>query len=577
MDNEQARTEAPAAEPITQEHVTIVKARNKRISLTMITLCICMVLAAAVITAVHWYNAAPKDDGLILENVYVGGINIGSITPEEAEHVLRLTVEAGLTQTDMVVRLDYDALTISPSQIGLQLDVKKLVEDAYSYGRNGTNAQNKLTRLKAKQQEHHIALLPYMSLDLNMVYDQVKTFCAGYRTNLVQPSVTVIGDRPEYGDTDVTHQKLVITMGTPQANLTPDDLYTEILDGYSLFKLELYYDPPVVVWPEEPDAQAIFDAYCIPAQDAIIDNETLVVVTPEVYGYGFNVAAVQRRIDRALDNKAYGQQIEVTLEFLMPDITAEALAGGLFKDTLATYTSHCPDSYDKNRNKNLLLACQSIDGYVIKVGESFDFNAVIGRLTTVQGYLSAPTYSGSSTSTVGGGIGQVASALYYCALLSELQIDQRTPHRYAMAYTPLGTDAAVSSTENLVFTNNTTAPIRILASVSGSTVTITFLGTDSTSYYTAVEYEIVNTYEPHTSYQLMAPDNIYDYKDGDVIQAGLVGYDLQMYIVRYTASGTQIARIPLETISYASRDEIVVRIGSSDSPDELPPEPEIGT
>lgn len=576
MDNEQARTGQPAAEPMTEEHVTIVKARNKRISLTMITLCVCMVLAAAVITAVHWYNSVPKDDGLILDNVYVGGINIGTMTKEEAEYALRLTVEAGLTGTDMVVRLDYDALTISPSDVALSLNVKALVEDAYSYGRNGTNAQNKLTRLKAKQQEHHIALLPYMSLDLNKIYDKVKTFCAGYRTDLVQPSVTVVGERPTYGDSNVTHQKLVLTMGTPQANLTPDDLYSEILDGYSLFNLELYYNPPVVVWPEAPDAQAIFDAYCVPAQDAVMDNKTLVVVKPEVYGYGFNVAALQRRIDRALDSEAYGQQIEVTLEFLMPDITAEALAGSLFKDTLATYTAHCPDSYDKNRNKNLLLACQSIDGYVIKVGESFDFNAVIGRLSTVQGYLSAPTYSGSNTSTIGGGVGQVSSALYYCALLSELQIDERNPHRYAMAYTPMGTDAAISTTENLVFTNNTTAPIRILASVSGSSVTITLLGTDTTSYTTAVEYEIVNTYEPHTSHQLMPPENTYGYKDGEVIQAGLVGYEVNVYLVRYTSSGTQITRILLHTANYASRDEIVVRIGSTDSPEELPPDLELG-
>lgn len=571
MDNEEVRTETPAAEPLTQHHITMVKARNKRIMLISVSLCILMLLTAVVITAIDRYQHTAKDDGLILDNVIVGGVNIGGMTPEDAENVVRLTIESIITSQEMVVRLDYDALIISPTDIGMTMDVKALIDTAYTYGRTGSAAQNAITRAKAKVTDHHIALVPYLSMDLSAIYEQIKTFCAGYRNNLTQPSVTLVGDRPSYGSSDVTHQKLVITMGTPQSNLTPDDLYAEVLDGYSLFDLELYYEPPVVVEPKKPDAMAIFDEYCIAPQDATIDSKTF-AVTPEVYGYGFNTATIQRRIDRA----GYGEQIEVTLEFIMPDITAEALAAHLFKDTLATYTSVCPDAYNKNRNKNLKLACQTIDGLVLKVGESFDFNQLFGRLTGVQGYASAPAYSNSNTTIIGGGINQVASALHYCAMLSELQIDERHPHRYAVAYTPLGTDAAISyGTENLVFTNNTSAPIRILASVDGSTVTITFLGTKLHNYTTSVEYEALHIYDPFVSYQLMAKDNIYGYVGGEVIQAGLTGYELQLYRCYYDAAGNQLRREALDVLSYSSRDEIVVRIGSEEAPEEeLPQGPE---
>lgn len=567
MEEQDIRTEEPAVEPITQHHVTMVKARNKRIALITISLCICMILAAAVIVAVHQYTNTSTDDGLILDNVIVGGVNIGGMTPEDAENVLRLTIESVITTQELVVRLDYDALTISPADIGLTMDVDALINAAYLYGRTGSPAQNALTRAKARVHDYHIALVPYLSMDLNAVYNKVKAFCAGYRNNLTLPTVTVSGERPTYGSSDITHQKLLITMGTPQSNLTADDLYSHILDGYSLFDLELYYDPPVVVEPEKPDAQAIFDAYCVAPQDATIDNKTF-AVTPEVYGYGFNVASVQRRIDRA----GYGTQIEVDLEFIMPDITAEALSGHLFKQTLATYTSVCPDTYNKNREKNLSLACQTIDGLVLKVGESFDFNGLFGRITSLQGYLSAPTYSGSNTSTIGGGISQVASALHYCALLSDLQINERHPHRYAVAYSPLGTDAAISyGSENLVFTNNTSAPIRILASVTGSTVTITFLGTKSHNDTTAIECQTLASYEPYTTYQLMDPENIYNYVDGDVLQAGLTGYDVQLYRCYYDASGALLRREQLYAVSYAAQDQIVVRIGSvSDQPEENP-------
>lgn len=564
MDNEEVRTEVPAEEPMTERHITLVKARNKRIMLIVVSLCLIMVLFAAGYTAVQHYRNTTTDDGLILPNVIVGGVNIGGMAPDAAENAIRLTIESIITTQEMVVRLDYDALTISPADIGITMDVEALIEDAYSYGRTGSPAQNAITRTKARTTDHHIALVPYLSMDLNAIYAQIKTFCAGYRNNLTQPSVTLEGDRPVYGDPDATAQKLIITMGTPQSNLTVDDLYAQVLDGYSLFNLELDYDPPVVVEPEKPDAQAIFDAHCLAPQDATIDSKTF-AVTPEVYGYGFNVAAIQRRIDRA----GYGEQIEISLEFIMPDITAEALAGDLFKDTLATYTSVCPDSYNKNRNQNLKLACQTIDGLVLKVGESFDFNELFGRLTSVKGYASAPTYSGSNTSTIGGGISQVASALHYCAMLSELRIVERHTHRYAVSYTPLGTDAAISyGTENLVFTNNTSAPIRILASVDGSTVTITFLGTKPHNYITDITYEALNVYEPFTTYQLMVKDNIYGYVDNQVIQVGLTGYELRLYRCYYDSNGTQLRREELEVLTYSSREQIVVQIYSGDPSNE---------
>lgn len=574
MEHEENVTPAPQPEPPSAHHIQMIKALNKRIMLITVSLCILLVLFVAGYSALHRYRNRITDDGLILDNVIVGGVNIGGMTPEDAENVIRLTIESVITAQDMVIRLDYDALVLSPVQIGMQMNVEALVQDAYSYGRNGTPAQNAATRVKALTVDHHIALVPYLSMDLNAIYDQIRDFCAGYRNNLTQPSVTLEGQRPTYGSNVDSHQKLIITMGTPQSNLTADDLYAQVLDGYSLFQLELYYDPPVVVEPQIPDAQAIFDAYCIAAQDATIDSKTF-AVTPEVYGYGFNTAIVQRRIDRA----DYGEQIEVTLEFIMPDITAQALAGDLFKDTLASYVSKCPDPNNTNRNKNLKLACQTIDGLVLKAGETFDFNQLFGQLSTVHGYTSAPTYSNSSTNTVGGGISQVASALHYCALLSELRIDERHPHRYAVEYTPLGTDAAINyGSENLVFTNNTSAPIRILASVSGSTVTITMLGTKPHSYTTQISHEALQVFDPHTTYQTMVPDNVYGYKDGDVSQPGLTGYELQLFRCYYDASGNLLRREQLgDPITYSSREEVVVRIHNNDSPDdEIPPDSEMG-
>lgn len=568
MAKKEAKIQKSAADRKISRHLTIVKARNKRITLITVSLCLALVLVALAATFAHFALRKPKDDGKILENVTVGGINIGGMTPEDAKNAILLSIVPGITTENMVVRLDNDTLILTPQETRVSLDVEELVDAAYQYGRSGSRYQNNLTRMRAKNRVYTIALLPYLTMDLDHIHDRVTEFCAGYNISMIEPTVTLDGVRPTYpgvtgGDdaSAVVHQTLTITMGSPESALDPQALYYEILDAYSLYEMDIYFEPPVIREPERPKAQAIFDQYCIQAKDATIDNKTF-AVTPEVYGYGFHVENLQRRIDRA----DYGQVITVTLGFLLPDITAEALAGDLFKDILASYTSHCTDGPNANRDQNLKKSCEAINGYVIKVGETFDLNQVLGPRTTDRGYRSAPTYSGATTSTIGGGIGQTASVLYYCALLSGLQIDEQHHHRYAVSYSPMGTDASINyGSENLVFTNNTSAPIRILAEANGSTVKITFLGTEDKPYLLGVESYTVNKSTPSVIYQSMVKDNALDYKDGDVIQTGLTGYEIQLYLCRYDPeTGMLVSRELLYNVTYERRDKIVVRIQDSE-------------
>lgn len=571
MAKEEQSKQPSAAERRISRHLTIVKARNKRIVLIAVSLCVLLVVAACAGTFLHLALKTPTDDGKILENVTVGGINIGGMTPEDAKNAIMLSIQTGIGQKDMVVRLDNDTLILTPQDTKISLDVEELVETAYQYGRNGSRYQNNLTRLRAKNRSYTIALLPYLTMDLDYIQNAVRTFCAGYNISMIEPTVVLEGARPDYHESNQTtpdgepipvlHQTITVTMGSPESVLDPQVLYYKILDAYSLYEMDIYFEPPVVREPDRPNAQDIFDRYCIQAKDATIDAKTF-AITPEVYGYGFNVEALQRLIDRA----SYNQQITITLDFLLPDITAEALAGDLFKDILASYTSTNYDSYNANRNQNLKQSCESINGYVIKVGESFDLNQVLGPRTTDRGYRSAPSYSGATTSTIGGGIGQTASALYYCALLSGLQVDEHHHHRYAVSYTPMGTDAAINyGSENLVFTNNTSAPIRILAEAIGSTVKITFLGTEDKPYLLSVESYTIHKSSPTVIYQSMIKENPLGYRDGDVIQKGLTGYDVQLYLCRYDAqTGMLVSRELLYTVNYERRDEIVVRIQDSE-------------
>ncbi len=545
-----------------QRHILLINARNRRIALLSLGLCVVLMVLALLVAGAYFLLQEPTDDGRILENVYAGGINIGNMTREEAKNALLVAIGDDYSTLDMVVHFPSASLTLSPAQSGAKLDLEAVLDAAFSYGRSGTVLNDNVTRAVAKSRNYTIPLLPYLDLDLWTIRSAIVEFCDGYSMYISQPSAYLQGERPAYYKgaefEDIDHQTLILTTGTPQFILNSDDVYATVLDAYSLFELNVTYQVPDQVPPDALDLEAIFQKYCQAPQDAILNDKTF-AVTPEVVGYGFNIDSVQDLVD----GLGYGQQIQIPLKFLMPDITAEALSGTLFQDTLASFTSYCPDPNLAARNTNLRLSCQAINGYVLKPGQSFDFNAVVGPRTKDRGYLEAPKYSGSTTEDFGGGISQTASALHYVAMLSGLRIDERHTHRYAVNYTPeLGTDAAISyGQENLVFTNTTSAPIRILASAEGSTVTVTLLGTREDSYASRVEVYTLDIIQPGTVYQPMGKDNVGGYKDGDVLQTAYVGYKVQVWLCRYDpVTGAVMERQLWYQVSYDKRDEVIVRI-----------------
>jgi len=554
----------------------------KRIILLSLSLALAIVALVGLNNLKNKLFSVPEDDGKILPNVYVAGVNIGGMTQAEATSALRVSLSASFSTEDLVVSLPGDHLELSPDKTGARLDVEAVVKKAYDYGRDGTDAQNAKTRKEAQSKQYNIALLPYLNLDLTYIYGAVVEFCDSYSIEMTPPTVRIEGTRPEYPrkpenwDEDkkgpykpnlegIVHQNLVITLGTPNFILEPGALYDYILDAYSLHRMAVSYEAPALTAPEKVDLQKVFEQFCISPQDAELDNKTYEVI-PEIYGYGFDLEAVSAMLDSA----SYGQTVTVPMDFLMPDITEEALVGHLFKSVLAEFTAVYNGTADAARVNNLHLACEALNGYVVKAGETFSFNLALGPCTTNKGYQTAPTYIGSTAATLGGGISQISSALYCGALKAGLQVTQRHSHAYAVDYTPLGFDAAVTyGSQDLQFVNTTEDPIRIMVSTDGSNVTVQLLGTiaeDAPVYTTELKNQTLAIYNPNTVYQPMHYDNQQGYTDGHVLQQGISGYEIAAYVHTYDAvTGELISSTLVSTDSYSKRDHIVVRIVGGDA------------
>jgi vancomycin resistance protein YoaR len=549
-------------------------ARNRKIAI--ISVCsVVLVLLLSLIVSMIVSSVLNKDDGKILNNVWAGGVNLGGMTIDDAKNALHLATDNTFSKKDMVVKLPNASFTLSPADTGAKLDVDAVVQAAFDYGRTGSEAAQKKARENAATTMHTIALLPYLDLDLTVIHNTIQDFCSSYSSTMTPYSATLTGDRPafdpEYPDLPAHHQTLVITMGTPDYILDTSDLYDEVLDAYSLNELTVNYKAPAVTEPELPRAEALFAEHCVAPVDATIDDVTF-DVTPEIYGYGFNIDAVQKQINEA----EYGEVIEVPLSFIMPDITAKMLTEDLFQDLLAEYTC----TYSGNHagwNTNVQLSSEKLNGYVLKAGEEFSFNKVIGRLTAEKGYKKAPGYrSGVETDILGAGISQTASALYYCVLLSDFDNVKRTNNGYAVDYAPLGLDASISwGTEDLCFRNNTENPVRIVAIADGGSVTVRIFGTENKNYDVVLRSETVAKYDPEITYQVMDKNNVMGYENGHVLTSGITGYDVEVYMDRlHKQTGELISSDLVSTSKYSKRDQKVVYI-ESDGP--VIPDPGIPT
>lgn len=137
-----------------------------------------------------------------------------------------------------------------------------------------------------------------------------------------------------------------------------------------------------------------------------------------------------------------------------------------------------PLSYEQQNN--LYQAAQRIDGQIIKPGQVFSFNAIVGPRTGNRGYQPAPSYLGAETpSTIGGGICLLSSCLYQTALTAGLKIIERVPHLRTVKTVPPGFDATVwYGRADLRFENNTAEPIEIRTSTSASQLKVELRGSE---------------------------------------------------------------------------------------------------
>lgn len=133
---------------------------------------------------------------------------------------------------------------------------------------------------------------------------------------------------------------------------------------------------------------------------------------------------------------------------------------------------------DSGRQKNLTIACSTLNDTTVENGKTFSFSKTVGRATSNKGYKKADVFrNGDVIEALGGGLCQVSTTLYNAVLkVPELKVTERHPHSNKVPYIKSGKDAAVSyGAQDFKFSNNTGNTIKIKASNTKNNVTIKIL------------------------------------------------------------------------------------------------------
>ena len=203
-------------------------------------------------------------------------------------------------------------------------------------------------------------------------------------------------------------------------------------------------------------------------------------------------AAAYSSVDRTADLSLHPRPAELTTE--------KALALGIHR-RLTTFTTDMGPS-SSNRIHNVHLMADFIDGTIVRPGQVFSFNGIVGPRTAERGFREGQMIVGGLLlPAIGGGVCQTATTLFNNAFEAGLPILERHNHNLYITHYPLGRDATVSwGGPDLRFGNDLKHAILIKTSYTDSTLTFSFYGTPQGRRIVARTGQETNFKSPTTSY-----------------------------------------------------------------------------
>ncbi len=349
----------------------------------------------------------------IHSNITISGINVGGLTPSQAESVLKEKMEPAIDDSAIALKFREKVWRLKYRDIAFNYEYEDAVTKAYDIGHKG-NFFKRVADVVTTQ-------LGREDIKLNFSYDS------------------------EY-----IRNKLV-------------DIFKE-------------------VGQEAKDA-------------TIVLEEQGFVITDEAEGRKLDVNQSFDLIKAQVEKVAF-EDVELVVDTVQPEIKRSDLEN--IKDKLGEYSTKF-NAADVDRTHNIKIATSSASHILVRPGEVFSVDKIVGPRLAKYGYKEAKVIINNElVPGIGGGVCQVSSTLYNAALLSNMKIVERRSHSLTLSYIPMGRDATISEGYiDLKFQNTTPYPIYIYGEVKGSWVKFSIYGRNETPGRTVkIRTELVKTTPP---------------------------------------------------------------------------------
>jgi vancomycin resistance protein YoaR len=325
-------------------------------------------------------------------------------------------------------------------------------------------------------------------------------------------------------------------------------------------------DTPLKVTLDSDSAKSVLQAFAkglyTPPQNAqlVVNDAYQVKIIEGKPGKVLDLDASVKAL--AQDTYPFDGVMSLRLVDQQPQVSTQDVLGMKVTGLLASYTTYF-DTSSVNRTYNVNVAADALDHSLVKPGDVFSFNRVVGPRSEEAGYKEALVIEQNKfIPGIGGGVCQVSSTLYNSVLLAGLQIVERSNHSLPVTYVPLGRDATVAyGSYDLRFRNNTGGYLYIKTRAGGGVLAIAILGNTAEKKKVELETDVDKVLD----FKVVTKNDPSLYQGKTLVETeGVKGYQVRAYRM---INGV---RTLLSDDVYAPVDKIV-HVGTMPVPETPPP------
>jgi vancomycin resistance protein YoaR len=546
--------------------------------------------------------------GSVPRGTSVGGVDISGLTRDQAGQRLR---DRLLPRADdpFQVSVRGKAYTIEPTEAGLGLDVPSTVDAAYVP--RTLNPVEVSRALRGGGDVAPVLTVDHAKLDaaVGRLAKQVRkagspggiTFADG----AAKAADAVVGYRLDSaGSADRIEQGFLRTtapIGLPVTEQKPEVSQAEVRRAMREFAVPAMSGPVTVrvndksfeVTPTEVGAALTMvpgeSGRLTPRLDAAAFERTVSdrlkaaqvepkdasvrifagrpTVVPATQGQTVPPANLARAVVAALPRSGAERVATVRTKLTDPKFTTKAAQDLGVKQVVGEFTTYYPHA--AYRNTNIGRAGQLINNRLIKPGETFSLNGIVGERTEANGFAKGfVIVGGRLREELGGGVSQVATTTYNAAFFAGMEDVEHRPHAFYIDRYPVGREATIYwGYLDLKWRNNTPYGVLVQAvnkqSSPGTKGSIT-VRLWSTKYWTVKG-------QTSARHNFREPKVIFDDKDGCVPQDGVRGFDVD--VVRRLYRGSTLEKTETDHVRYSPEDRVTCGPAPTPPPGKPTPTP----